>query len=65
MGDDIKVFTFKLTADEMKREAVLCKATSARGTQPANVKNENIEKRMTIKPGDQNWLRWERKYLIS
>ena len=57
------VFTFRLTADEMKKEVVLCKASVAHGTKTSNVKNKNIEKRITIKKGDKNWLRWKRKYL--
>ena len=61
--DTGEVFTFKLTANEMKKEVVLCKASVAHGTQTSNIKNKNIEKRMTIKKGDNNWLRWQKKYL--
>ena len=48
----------------MKKETVLCKASVAHGTRTSNVQNKNIEKRMTIKPGTKDWLRWKRKYLI-
>ena len=58
-----KVWTFKLTADEMKREVTLCKASVAHGTKTSNIKNKNIEKRMTIKKDDRSWLRWKKKYL--
>ena len=58
-----KVWTFKLTANEMKKEVLLCKASVAHGTKKSNIKNQNIEKRMTINKDDKNWLRWKRKYL--
>ena len=58
------VWTFKLTADEMKKEVLLCKASVAHGTKISNIQNKNIEKRMTIQKGDKNWLRWKRKYSI-
>ena len=57
-----KIYTFKLSQSQMKKEMELCGANVAHGTREANKDNQNIEYTMTIKKDSSNWKRWIKEY---
>ena len=59
---DKKVHTFELSHEDMLREIDLLGASVAHGTRTSNIKNQNIELRMTLVKDSENWARWRRKY---
>lgn len=62
--DDIEIYLFMLTKEEMMNEIKECKATSAHIHKSAISENQNIEYRMSIpiKKGNDKFERWIEKY---
>ena len=54
--------TFCLTHEQLKKETIILKASSAHGTKTANIKNVNKELRISIFINDNNWNRWIKLY---
>ena len=59
---DDTIKTFILSHENMVKEMRLCRSTSAHGTRKANKDNKNVENRITLTVGDENWKRWIKLY---
>ena len=59
------IYTFLVSHRDMQNEVDLCRASSAHGTKEANKENTNIELRVTVTRGSDNWKRWYNQYLVD
>lgn len=59
---DDEIVTFVLSHAEMQKETRRLNATTAHGTKEVAGASRHVELRMTLKPGTEDWARWNKLY---